>query len=126
MNRTERRALERFARAAKTRRFEQGQCLNCAAPLSGLTGPDSVDPGSIMVCAYCSHVMEWTGERLAELSNEAALAIAGDPEVLAVVAATAMFRQAQRPASCKGCGASMPYGDMRCKQCGKPLVFPDD
>lgn len=126
MNRTERRALERFARAAKTRRFEQGQCLNCAAPLSGLTGPDSVDPGSIMVCAYCSHIMEWTGERLAELSNEAALAIAGDPEVLAVVEAVAAVRLTRPTASCKACGASMPYGQIRCDACGKPFVFPDD
>jgi hypothetical protein len=122
-----RRALAKFMTTAESRRFEQGQCLNCGAPLSGVTGHrDGVDPGSFMVCAYCSHIMEWTGERLAELNDEAIQAIAGDPEVLAIVETTAKFRQAQRAAKCKGCGASNPYGKIRCEQCSKPLVFPDD
>jgi ribosomal protein L40E len=125
MNRAQRRSLAKFLETAESRRFQQGACLNCGAPLSGVTGDrDGVDPGSIMVCAYCSHVMEWTGERLAELSDEAIKGIAGDPDVLAVVEATAMFRQAQPAAACKGCGASMPYGQMRCDKCGKPFVFP--
>lgn len=125
MNRAKRRALESFMRDAESRRFQQGQCLNCGAPLSGITGPEGVDPGSIMVCAYCSHIMEWTGESLAELDDEAMRAIAGDPNVIAIVEATALFRQAQRPAKCAGCGASNPYGKIRCEQCGQPLVFPD-
>jgi ribosomal protein S27E len=119
-----RKALAKLMADAETRYFKQGHCLNCGAPLSGVTGPKDVDPGSIMVCAYCSHIMEWTGDRLAELSDRAMRDIAGDPAVMAVVEATALFRVAQRPARCAGCGASNPYGKIRCTTCGKPLVFP--
>jgi hypothetical protein len=95
VNRAQRRALGKFVLEAETRRFDhKGVCLNCGAEMSGITGPAGAPPagGSIMVCAYCSHIMEWTGEALAELSDEAIQAIAGDPEVIAVVEATARLR----------------------------------
>jgi predicted amidophosphoribosyltransferase len=28
------------------------------------------------------------------------------------------------PAACAACGASQPFGRIRCLECGKPLVFP--
>lgn len=77
----------------ETHRFNHGPCLNCSSPLTGLTGPQGASPGKgdIMVCALCSHVIEGTSERLAELSDEAIRT--GDPEVVAAVIETAAFRR---------------------------------
>lgn len=122
MNRTQRRALDALVRGASTRKFNQGRCLNCNAELSGLTGPEGEpDAGSIMVCAYCSHIMEWTGDGFAELSDQAIKDIAGDPAVLAVAEFTALYRKAYPEAACK-CGALHEYGAIVCRKCGKTLV----
>ena len=125
MSRAQARALEALAKTAKTRRLQQGECLNCGARLTSVTGPAAApDPGDIMVCAYCGHVMEWTSEGLAELSDEAASDIAGNPDVMAAVQLSGMFRADQPKSACRGCGAEQDYGRIRCDRCGKPLVFP--
>jgi hypothetical protein len=49
--------------------------------------------GDITVCLYCSHVMEWTGEKFSELSDEAIEDIAGDPEMLEVIKLTEAYRR---------------------------------
>ena len=110
----------------ETRKFKMGRCLNCRAPMTGLTGPEGdPEPGSVMVCAYCSHVMEWDGARLVPLSEEAIGDIAGDPDVLAVVELTGEFRKDVGPfAFCAACNAENQIGVIRCNRCGKPLVFP--
>jgi hypothetical protein len=78
-------------------RINQGPCLNCGKPLTAAgslyQGDRLPSEGDIMVCAYCSHVMHWTGERLAELSDEATKAIAGDKDLLATVRYTTAFQR---------------------------------
>lgn len=72
----------------KSLRIDQDKCLNCGEPLTGvaaLDGDAKPGEGDIMVCLYCSHVMEWTGERLVELSDEAIREMAGDPDMLEAV-----------------------------------------
>jgi hypothetical protein len=46
-----------------------------------------------MVCTYCGHLMEWTGERLAELSDEAIEEMAGDKDLLQAMAVVDRFRR---------------------------------
>ena len=77
-------------------RIKSGHCTHCGHELTAVGADVAAQPslGDVLVCAYCSHVMEWTGEALAELSDEAIQAIAGDPEVIAVVEATARLRGA--------------------------------
>jgi hypothetical protein len=81
----------------ESRRFDQGGvCLNCGEPLTGagaLSTAAKPDKGDIMVCLYCSHVMEWTGERLAELSDGAIEEMAADPEMLKTIEFTAAYRR---------------------------------
>jgi len=79
----------------RTRRVDQGPCLNCGRTLTAASARHDHAPakGAIMVCAYCSHVMEWTGERLTELSDEALEAIAGDPELVGLVNVTGLFQR---------------------------------
>lgn len=109
----------------ETRKFKMGRCLNCRAPMSGLSGPKGAPkPGSVMVCAYCSHVMEWNGKKLAPLSDEAIGDIAGDPDLRHVVEFTGQFRQEVGPfAFCLACNAENVYGRIVCEKCRKPLVF---
>ncbi len=78
----------------ESRRFGQGACLQCGAPLTGITGPKDHVPqkGSIMVCAYCQYVMEWSGEGFVELSAEALKEIENEPELQEALAATRAFK----------------------------------
>jgi DNA-directed RNA polymerase subunit RPC12/RpoP len=68
-------------------RFEQGRCLNCGRKLTGYSAFTAGGPsaGDVMVCGYCSHIMEWDGDRVVELSDQAVKDIAGDPDVLAAL-----------------------------------------
>ncbi len=77
------------------RPFQQGLCLNCGTPLSATSAAHDRSPrkGSIMICLECSHVMEWDGARLIELSDEALNAIAGAPELVKTVETTGAFRR---------------------------------
>lgn len=108
------------------RRIKSGHCLNCGHELTGVGGPESdPDLGDIMVCGYCSHIMEWTGETFAELSDEAMKDIAGDPDVIDAVKFTAAFQANYPKDRCLGCGTGQVQpGRIRCERCGKPLVFP--
>jgi DNA-directed RNA polymerase subunit RPC12/RpoP len=114
-----------------TRRFDMGNCLNCGAMLTGLTGPlDEPEPqSSLMVCAYCGHIMEWggKGKGFLELSDEAIRDAAGDPDILEAQELVRQFRAAQGPfgATCAACQAPNDVGRIRCRNCGKPLVFPN-
>jgi hypothetical protein len=114
----------------KTRRFPMGECLNCGATLTGLTGPpDDPEPeAAVMVCAYCGHVMEWTGKGFAELSDEAMRDVAGDPDVLTAQELVRRFRAAHGPfgATCAACRVPNEIGRIRCRACGKPLVFANE
>jgi DNA-directed RNA polymerase subunit RPC12/RpoP len=76
-------------------RLDQGRCLNCGKGLDAVTSLEDSMPkqGSIMVCTYCGHLMEWTGERLAELSDEAIEEMAGDKDLLAMVELRDRFRR---------------------------------
>jgi hypothetical protein len=77
-------------------RIDQGACLNCGKPLTGagsLYADRVPEPGDVLVCAYCSHVMEWTGERLAEPSDETLKVIAGDKRMLDAVAFSTAFQR---------------------------------
>jgi hypothetical protein len=111
----------------ETRKFKMGKCLNCGAQLSGVTGPpgDPEPESAIMVCAYCGHVMEWDGEKFAELSDETARDIAGNKDVLTAVALAGEYQREVGPfgAACAACGKAAPIGRIRCEKCGKPLVF---
>jgi len=82
----------------KTQRIEKGSCLNCGKLLTAASAQHdhAPKPGAIMVCLYCSHVMEWSGERLVELSDETIKAIAGDPDVVHAVKVTGLFRVLNR------------------------------
>jgi len=75
-------------------RLKQGHCLNCGRELTAVSAPTVVQPrpGDVMVCGYCSHIMEWTGEKFVELSDEAIKDIAGDKDVLAAVEFSRRFR----------------------------------
>jgi hypothetical protein len=122
---TDERDWQPGAAPLETRKFKMGRCVNCGAPLTGLTGPSGAPrAGAIMVCAYCSHVMEWSGRKLAPLSEAAIRDIGGDPDVLAAVELTGQLRKTFPQAACQGCGAPQDYGRIRCDKCGKPLVFP--
>lgn len=81
----------------ESRRFGQGACLHCGAPLTGITGPAGHTPekGSIMVCAYCHYVMEWSGESFVELSAEAMKEIDCEPALQEALAATRAFKASQ-------------------------------
>jgi hypothetical protein len=108
-------------------RFKSGHCTHCGHGLTGIGAPtaDPPSPGDVMVCAYCSHVMEWTGDRVAELSDEAIKDIAGDPDMLAAVDFAAAFQAHYPKDRCLGCGTGQAQpGRIRCERCGKPLVFP--
>ena len=74
-------------------RLDQGRCLNCGKGLDAVTSLEDRMPkqGSIMVCTYCGHLMEWTGERLAELSDEAIEEMAGDKDLLQAMAVVDRF-----------------------------------
>ena len=77
--------------------IEGSACLNCGKVLDAADrlDDDGAGPerGSIIVCLYCSHVMEWDGEKLVPLSEEAMRAIAGDPEFLELLAFTDFYRK---------------------------------
>lgn len=64
-------------------------CLNCGQPLTGLgmVGEDAPPPGEgdVLVCLYCSHLMEWRQGLLAELDDQAIRDIAGDPDIIQAV-----------------------------------------
>jgi hypothetical protein len=81
----------------QSRRVDQGQCLNCGTPLTGagVLGEDAPQPseGDIIVCLYCSHVMEVKGGRAAELSDEAIKDMAGDPEMLDTIKFTSAYQR---------------------------------
>lgn len=71
-------------------------CLNCGKTLDvadALSTDAKPDKGDVMVCLYCSHVMEWTGKRVAELSDEAIKEMAADPEMLKIIEFTAAFQR---------------------------------
>ena len=71
-------------------------CLNCGERLDvadALSSGRKPDKGDLMVCLYCSHAMEWTGDRVAELSDEAIKEMAGDPDMLDVIQFTAAFQR---------------------------------
>lgn len=85
----------------ESRRFGNGACLQCGAPLTGITGPKDRQPekGSIMVCAYCQYVMEWDGAGFAELSAEVMKELEDEPELPELqraLAATRAFQIARR------------------------------
>lgn len=108
-------------------RIKSGHCTNCGHQLTGIGAPfpDPPSPGDIMVCGYCSHIMEWTGETFAELSDEAMKDVAGDPGVLDAVKFAAAFQAHYPEDRCLGCGTGQVQpGRIRCDKCGKPLVFP--
>jgi hypothetical protein len=89
--------IGRIGPGYESRRVDQGVCLNCAKPMTGvgMLGADAPEPseGDIMVCLYCSHVMEWTGSRLAELSDETIKEMAGDPEMLEAIKFTSAYQR---------------------------------
>jgi hypothetical protein len=108
-------------------RLKQGHCLNCGHELTGVSAKtaDPPSPGDVMVCGYCSHIMEWTGDKVAELSDEAVKDIAGDPDVIDAVDFAARFQATYPKDRCLGCGSGQVQpGRIRCDRCGKPLVFP--
>ncbi len=81
---------------AHDRRFEVGNCLQCDKHLDGVSG-HKIDPypGAIMVCAGCSYVMEWDGEKLVELSAELMKELEGQdnqPELKAALVATKLLQ----------------------------------
>lgn len=80
----------------KSHRIDICGCLNCGKPLTGAGALDSdalPSVGDVMVCLYCSHVMEWTGDKLAELSDEAIKEMAADPEMLDTIKFTAAYQR---------------------------------
>lgn len=76
-------------------RFEQGPCLNCGKRLNGLTGPKGgPEPGSIMVCAECSYVMEWDGSQHVELTAALMTELSADqPELSKALALTKALQE---------------------------------
>ena len=108
-------------------RFKQGHCLNCGHELTGISAQTRDQPktGDVMVCGYCSHIMEFDGDKLVELSDEAMKDIAGDSDVLAAVDFAAAFQSTYPKDRCLGCGVGqIQPGRIRCERCGRPLVFP--
>jgi hypothetical protein len=103
-----------------------GSCLHCGATLDGLTGPkEGPSKGALMVCAKCAYVMEWDGEKLAEMSAETLEEVSKDPDVAQMLAVTRALRglpgipdrviilESREPEICEDCGRFMelrPYG----------------
>lgn len=81
-------------RLLKTEPAPPARCRNCGREHDATTravdaGDDRLDktrpePGDVIICLHCGHLMEWTEAGFAELSEEAARAVAGDPRVLAL------------------------------------------
>jgi hypothetical protein len=72
-------------------------CFSCGEELNGVTcvGDDAIpEPGDVTVCIHCGHIMAF-GEslKLRELIDEELVAIAGDPNILAVQAARARVKE---------------------------------
>ena len=108
-------------------RIKSGHCTHCGHELTAVGADVAAQPslGDVLVCAYCSHVMEWTGDTFAELSDEAIKDIAGDPDVLAAVDFAHRFQAHYPKDRCLGCGVGQVQpGRIRCEKCGRPLVFP--
>jgi DNA-directed RNA polymerase subunit RPC12/RpoP len=83
-------------KAMRSHPISPNACLNCGKRLDAADAfSTNAKPrkGDLMVCAYCSHVMEWTGKRLAELSDEAIKEMAGDPEMLQTIEFTSAYQQ---------------------------------
>jgi hypothetical protein len=80
-------------------RLEMGACLNCGQRLTSAGrvphDDEKPEPGSIMVCIYCSHAMEWDGAKLTPMSDEAIKEMAGDKELLNAVAFTGAFQRSK-------------------------------
>ena len=106
--------------------FAQGACLHCGKTLDRLAGPKSgPSKGSLMVCASCAYVMEWDGEKFAEMSAETLEEASKDPDVAQMLAVTRALRglpripdrvimlEAREPEVCEDCGRLeelRPYG----------------
>ena len=103
-----------------------GSCLHCGKTLDGLTGPKGgPSKGSLMVCAGCAYVMEWDGEKFAEMSAETLEEASKDPDMAKMLAVTRALRELPRmpdrvimleprePEICEACGKLeelRPYG----------------
>jgi hypothetical protein len=78
-------------------RIGQSDCLNCGKPITGVgvltRDAPRLSEGDIMVCMYCSHIMEWKAGKLAKLSDEAIKDIAGDKDVMDAVAFSTAFQR---------------------------------
>ena len=110
----------------ETVRFNSGACLNCAMPLTGVTGPTGgPEKGSLMVCGGCGYVMEWDGEKNVECSEETMAEASADPETAKILAITRVLRklpvtpkrvimiEGREPEVCEDCGKLeelRPYG----------------
>ena len=107
-------------------RFTQGACLHCGKSLDGATGPKGgPTKGSLMVCAECGYVMEWDGEKMAELTADMITELSEDPEYMQILAVTralrglstipdrVIFLEPREPEICELCGRLeelRPYG----------------
>lgn len=126
-----------------TTRIDMGACLHCGMPLTAVTGPaERPDKGSLMICGGCSYVMEWDGEKNAEVSEAAMEEASKDPDYEKLLAVTRALRDLPRmpdriimieprePAICEDCGKLeelRPYGHRKangerkwvCKPCAE-------
>ena len=72
----------------KTTRTPASRCSSCGTVNDAATsveGDKTPDEGSITVCLWCGHIMAYdTDLKLRELTNEEAIAVAGDKRILAI------------------------------------------
>jgi hypothetical protein len=89
--------IGRLGPGYESSRIDQGHCLNCGKPMTGVGVLGAEDPepseGDILVCMYCSHVMEVRSGRAAELSDEAIKEMAGDPHMLEAIKFTSAYQR---------------------------------
>ena len=74
-------------------RVEPHNCSSCGTKLDGVFevgGNTPPEPGSIMMCWRCGHLMAWDGQRSRELNAEEARYCAGNKTLLQMQEARAL------------------------------------
>jgi hypothetical protein len=123
-----------------SRKFNAGFCLACNAPMTGITGPaGGVPDGAVMICAICSHAMQWDGTKVIELTPELMEELKLDESFKKAAMMARLFQEFKKgnrpkvimleplePEKCEECGKideCRPYGKRKANGVRKWVCF---